>query len=247
MILGLDKFEYSAPTAGVNSRVLKYEMPLNAYVVVDNSKLMGLKITAKEDFTYTAATTGSVTVTLGANVALVGNLYSGTPDYSLSVLAYWASADSGVNPKRVAVTAVSGKSVTVNVDDASNTSGGTLTIYYTPAQGTYSWVVTAPTAASTISATLTTDTLSHVNMLDQASPETGLYFPKKTLLTEHFTLELWSLAPVVISMDPASASTAEPNTLADVSLPVEMGDMDFLLSRDPNVRKTAVELLQQGI
>ena len=242
--LTLDQMVYTAPTAGVNSKVLSYKVPLNSYMILDDNQLMRLKITAKQTFTFNTTQSASTTVTVSGSVATVGNIYTGNTDYNKSAIGYWKGTSQSTQTL-VKPSAISGTSITFPINDSTD-SGGTLVVYYTLKPGSYSWVVNAPTAASTISASVLKDAVSNVNSLNQASTETGLFFPRKILMTEHFDLQLWVLAPVVVDMDPASLSTDTPNLLAAVDIPVSTGEMATLLERDPEVKKTAVHLLQAG-
>lgn len=240
--LSLDLFSPTATTAGVNSMALKYQVPLNSYLITQNDSLMNLRLTTKQVYTYTSAQTGNdVTVAADALVATIGNIYDNGTDFSESVLGYWTASST---TKVVKATAVSGKNITFAVNDTTSTSA-TLTVYYTPKSGSFTWIVVAPTAASTISQTLVTHSIGHVNSLDQSSVDTGVFFPKKVLMTQRFELQLWAIAPVAIDMVPNYA-TATPNTLAAANVPIITGTMAELTARDPDVARVAVKLLQEG-
>ena len=240
--LSLDLFTPTASTPGVNSIALKYQVPLNSYVITQNDSLMNLRLTAKQTFTYTAAQTGNdVTVAVDALVATIGNIYDNGTDFDQSVLGYW-TANSVTTV--VKATNVAGKNITFAVNDTTSTSA-TLTVYYTPKAGSFSWIVIAPTASSTISQTLVTYSIGHVNNLDQSSVDTGIFFPKKVLMTQRFELQLWVIAPVAIDLN-ANYTSDTPNSLAAVNIPIITGTMAELSSRDPDVARVAVKLLQEG-
>ncbi len=240
--LTTDKFTPTVGSAGIKSEVLSYDVPLNSYLITKDDELMYFRLTSKQTYSYSSAqATADVTVAVNSRVATVGNLYTGTPNLDLSVLGYWTA---GGTTTTVEATNVSGKNITFAVNDTTSTSA-TLTVYYTPKVGSYSWVVVAPTAASTTSQTVVTGSIGSANALNQSSTETGIYFPKKVLMTQRFVLQLWVMSSVAIDLAP-NFETDTPNTLANISIPCYTGTMDELTAKDPNVAQTAVRLIQEG-
>jgi len=231
-VLTLSQFTVSTPTAGVNSLALTYKAPLNSFVHFRVDKMMKMRITATQTFTYTAAqTSDDVTVTVSAPVAVVSNVYN-APNYALSAIGWWTGSSG--TPKLVQATNVSGSEITFAVNDTTSTSA-TLLVYYLLGAGNYSWVINVPLATGTAQATIHTGSIEDVNDMDQISADGALYFPQQLILPENYSLNLYVLAPVAVSMAQNSTSTT-PNTLATLSIPTDQGTMIELLAKIPNIK-----------
>ncbi len=238
-VLTLSQFTVATPTAGVNSQALTYKSALNSFVSFRTDKMMKMRVTASQTFTYTAAqTSDDVTVTVSAPVAVVSNVYN-APNYGLSAIGWWTGSSG--TPKLVQATNVSGSAITFAVDDTTSTSA-TLLVYYLIGAGNFSWVVNIPLATGTAQATLHTGSLEDVNDMDQISADGALYFPQRLILPENYSLNLYVLAPVAVTMAQNSATTT-PNTLATLSIPTEQGTMSELLAKMPNVKQNMNALL----
>ncbi|MCW1300611.1 MAG: hypothetical protein OH335_04385 [Candidatus Parvarchaeota archaeon] len=201
--------------------------------------MMKLRLTATQTFTYTSAqTSDNVIVTTSAPIAVISNVYN-APNYALSAIGWWTGSSG--TAKLVQCTNVSGSSATFAVNDTTSTSA-TLLVYYLVAAGNYSWVVNVPLATGTAQATIHTGAIEDANQMDQISSDGALYFPQQIILPENYSLNLYVLAPVAISMSPAQTTTT-PNMLATLSMPTDQGTMAQLLAKIPNIKQIMNSML----
>ncbi len=241
-VLTLDQFTYSAPSAGVNSKILTYTVPINSYIILRADEMMKLRFTASQVFTYNAAQTSpDVTVTVSGSVAQVGTVLGSKANPSISAVGFWHTTSPSASTKIVEPTNISGSDITFAVNDTTSTAA-TLTVYYLLGNGNFSWVVGVPVAAGNITATLYSDSIQHVNSLNQTSPESALYFPEQITLPQEFTLNLYVQSTPAVDMA-LDLSTETPNTLAGIQIPILTGPMTEILQQDPEVKKHVIDYL----
>ncbi len=241
-MLTINQFTYSAPTAGTSSKVLSYLIPLNSYIILRSDQMMKLRFTEKQVFNYTAAQTSkNVTVTVSGSVAQVGTVFGTDSNPQLSAIGYWNATSPSAFTKVVQPTSISGSEITFAVNDTTSVAAN-FTVFYLLANGSFSWVVSVPVAAGDVTAQIYGDSLQNVNVLNQTSQESSLYFPEQIVLPQGFALDLYVQSTPAVDMDPALSSTT-PNSLAGIQIPVITGPMSEILEQDPDVKKHVIEQL----
>lgn len=238
--LSLSDFTYTAPTAGTDSAVLSYQVPLGQYVQIPTDIPMNLRLTAAQVYSYTAAqTAANVTVTTTGTIASVANYYS-TPSPAQSGLAYWTVSGSTTSTLLQA-NGLTANTLTFPVNDTTDTTAS-LVVFYLLANGYMKWRVGIPLSSGTYNADLFSTSILQVNQLNQVSTGNLLYFPRSITLAESFTLEL------VVNSSPAvnlvsNFTTSTPtylsalsftNNMATLNIPAYGGDISELNAVDAN-------------
>jgi len=238
--LYLSQFTYTPNTAGVNSPLLSFTVPLNTYYALLNSEPMHIALPSFFSQSYTSAqSSDNVTVTAPTPVAVVAGTYN-VPNYSLTAIGYWYN---GTTYRPVPATNISGSNITFNVNDTTSTTA-TLYVYYLPAQGNVTIAYSNPSGSSSVPSAMTTVTkvifkrpLMNIHSLDQQL--SYIHISENSLLPQFFQLTVYVNSSVVLYTNSVNANY--PNTLAFLDLPVSTGNMSELLQKMPNAYRAVMQ------
>lgn len=236
--LTLNQFTYTTPSAGIYSPVLTYTVPIGSALRIPSNRMMSLRITAGQLFSYTSAqTSNTVTVTVAGNVAQVGNYYA-QPNPALSGYGIWTNVTTSASTILYA-TAVSGNSITFQPNDTTD-SKINFQVYYLLGSGQYKWTVNVPLATGSYPSDVFSDSIARVNSLDQATAGTALYFPRDLLLLEGYSLILQTLSTPAVSMN-NKLTGALANGLCSLTIDAISYSMNELLAIDPQIKAHTIQ------